>query len=78
MTGVQTCALPISYAQNVWAGAGASPVLWPILLKTNQASAAGKAAVGTGRSFAASATAAQQLKARDVLKTGWPAAVGTN
>ena len=66
------------YAQNVWAGAGASPVLWPVLLKTNQASAAGKAAVGTGRSFAASATAAQQLKARDILKTAWPAAVGTN
>lgn len=66
------------YAQNVWAAAGASPVLWPVLLKRNQASEDGKAAVGTGRAFAASATAAQQLKARDVLKTAWPAAVGTN
>ena len=66
------------FAQNVWAAAGASPILWPVLLKTNQASAAGKASVGSGRSFAASATAAQQLKARDILKTAWPAAVGTN
>lgn len=66
------------YAQNVWAAAGASPVLWPVLLKTNQAKPEGKAVVGSGRSFNVSATSAQQLKARDLLKTAWPAAVGTN
>ena len=62
MTGVQTCALPI----------------WPVLLKRNLAGADGKAALGTGRSFAATATAAQNSKARDYLKAAWPAAVGTN
>ena len=65
-------------AQNVWAGAGAAPVLWSNLLKTNLASSEGKGAIGVGRAVPASATAAQQLKAREFLKTAWPAAVGTN
>ena len=65
-------------AQNVWAAAGAAPVLWANLLKTNLASGEGKAVIGTGRTVPASATADQQLKARDFLKAAWPAAVGTN
>ena len=64
-------------SQNVWAAEGAAPVLWPVLLKRNLASTDGKAALGTGRSFAASATSAQNVKARELLKTAWPAAVGT-
>jgi putative spermidine/putrescine transport system substrate-binding protein len=66
------------YAQNIWAAEGAAPILWPWLLKTNQATTAGKAASGTGREFASSATVAQVTAARAILKTAWPAAVGTN
>ncbi len=64
-------------AQNIWAAAGASPALWPWMLATRQAQAAGIAAVGKTRKVGAQATAAQGAAARDYLKTAWPAAVGT-
>lgn len=65
------------FSQNVWAAAGASPVLWPWMLTTRQAQAAGKAAVGTTRKTGTMATPAQSLAARAYLKDAWPAAVGT-
>ncbi len=65
------------YVQNVWAAAGAAPVLWPLMLANRSAQAAGKAAVGSTRKVGAQATAAQSLAAREYLKTVWSATVGT-
>lgn len=62
---------------NVWAIGGASPTLFPWLLKTGRASAAAKAQIGKSKVKAEAATAAQQTAARLYLKTAWPAAVGS-
>ena len=63
---------------DFWALGGATPTLWVHLLKTNRASAAGKAAIGNSKTVAEKATSDQTAKARLYLKTAWPAAVGTN
>ncbi len=62
---------------NVWAIGGAVPTLWTWLLKTRRASKEGIASAGTTRISAARATGAQTLAARAILKTAWPAAVGS-
>ncbi len=63
---------------DIWAQGGATPTLWVWLLKTNRATAAGKASIGKSKVVAEAATAAQTTAARAYLKTAWPAAVGTN
>jgi putative spermidine/putrescine transport system substrate-binding protein len=61
---------------GIWAVGGATPTLWNWMLKTKRAPAAGIAAIGKSKVAAAAATAAQVTKAREYLKTAWPAAVG--
>ena len=62
----------------VWSVGGATPTLWIWMLKTGRAPAAGIAAIGKSKVQPLKATTAQSLKAREYLKTAWPAAVGTN
>lgn len=62
---------------GIWAGGGATPTLWNWMLKTGRAPAAGIAVIGKSKIAAAAATAAQTAKAREYLKTAWPAAVGS-
>ena len=61
----------------IWAGGGATPTLWPWMVKTGRAPAAGLAVIGSSKAQTPAATAAQSTKAREYLKTAWPAAVGT-
>jgi len=61
----------------IWAAAGATPTLWPYLVKTRRAPAAGLAVIGKTKVAAPAATTAQSLKAREYLKANWAAAVGS-
>ena len=61
----------------IWAAAGATPTLWPWMVKTKRAPAAGIAVIGKSKVAAPAATTAQALKAREYLKANWAAAVGS-
>lgn len=62
---------------GVWAFGGATPRVWAWMVKTRRAPASGIAVIGKNKISADQATPAQQIAARDYLKTAWPAAVGT-
>ena len=61
----------------IWAAAGATPTLWPYLVKTGRAPSEGLAVIGKTKVAAPAATTAQSLKAREYLKANWAAAVGS-
>lgn len=61
----------------IWAGGGATPTLWAWMVKTRRAPAAGIAQIGRSKVTTPAASSAQNTKAREYLKTAWPAAVGT-
>ena len=60
----------------IYASAGATPAIWPYLVKTRRAPAAGIAVVGKTKVSAPQSTTAQQTKAPEYLKANWSAAVG--
>ena len=60
---------------KAWSVGGATPTLWTWLVKTRRAPAEGIAVIGKSKVSAEQATAAQSTKARDYLKTAWPAAM---
>ena len=60
----------------IYASAGATPAIWPYLVKTRRAPAAGIAVVGKTKVSAPQSTTAQSAKAREYLKANWSAAVG--
>jgi putative spermidine/putrescine transport system substrate-binding protein len=61
----------------IWAGGGATPTLWSWMVRTGRAPAAGIAQIGKSKVTTPAASSAQNTKAREYLKTAWPAAVGT-
>ena len=61
----------------IWAAAGATPTLWPYMVKTKRAPAAGIAVIGKSKVAAPAATSEQSTKAREYLKANWAAAVGS-
>jgi putative spermidine/putrescine transport system substrate-binding protein len=62
---------------NSWAKGGASPVIWPKMIKDKTASKAAIAVIGSGTGVARVATADQLTKANTYLVANWAAAVGT-
>jgi putative spermidine/putrescine transport system substrate-binding protein len=62
---------------NSWAKGGASPVLWPWMIKNKTASAAAIAVIGSGTAVPAGASLEQQNAANTYLVANWAAAVGT-
>jgi putative spermidine/putrescine transport system substrate-binding protein len=60
---------------NLWAIGGATPTLWTWMVKTKRAPASGIAAIGKSKVAAAKASSDQATKAREYLKTAWPAAM---
>ena len=64
-------------AGNSWGKGGASPVLWPWMIKNKTASKDAIAVIGSGIGVAASSTAANDAAAKTYLEANWAAAVGT-
>jgi putative spermidine/putrescine transport system substrate-binding protein len=62
---------------NSWGKGGASPVLWPWMIKNKTASAAAIAVIGSGTAVPAGASLEQQNAANTYLVANWAAAVGT-
>jgi hypothetical protein len=62
---------------NSWAKGGASPVIWPMMIKDKTASKDAIAVIGTGTGVARVASAAQLAAANTYLVANWAAAVGT-
>jgi putative spermidine/putrescine transport system substrate-binding protein len=62
---------------NSWAKGGASPVLWPWMIKNKTASAEAIAVIGSGTAVPAGASIEQQNAANTYLVANWAAAVGT-
>jgi hypothetical protein len=62
---------------NSWAKGGASPVIWPMMIKDKTASKAAIAVIGSGTGVARVASADQLAKANTYLVANWAAAVGT-
>lgn len=62
---------------NSWAKGGASPVIWPMMIKDKTASKDAIAVIGSGTGVARVASAAQLAAANTYLVANWAAAVGT-
>jgi hypothetical protein len=62
---------------NSWGKGGASPVLWPWMIKNKTASADAIAVIGSGTAVAKGASLEQQAAANAYLTANWAAAVGT-
>lgn len=62
---------------NSWGKGGASPVLWPWMIKNKTASADAIAVIGSGTAVAKGASLEQQAAANTYLTANWAAAVGT-
>jgi len=62
---------------NSWGKGGASPVLWPWMIKNKTASADAIAVIGAGTAVAKGASLEQQAAANAYLTANWAAAVGT-
>jgi putative spermidine/putrescine transport system substrate-binding protein len=62
---------------NSWAKGGASPVIWPWMIKSKTASKDAIAVIGSGTGVARVASADQLAKANTYLVANWAAAVGT-
>jgi putative spermidine/putrescine transport system substrate-binding protein len=62
---------------NSWAKGGASPVIWPMMIKDKTASKAAIAVIGSGTGVARVASAEQLAAANTYLVANWAAAVGT-
>ena len=62
---------------NSWGKGGASPVLWPWMIKNKTASADAIAVIGSGTAVAKGASLDQQAAANTYLTANWAAAVGT-
>ena len=62
---------------NSWAKGGASPVIWPMMIKDKTASKDAIAVIGSGTGVARVASADQLAKANTYLVANWAAAVGT-
>jgi len=62
---------------NSWAKGGASPVIWPWMIKNKTASKDAIAAIGSGTGVARVATQAQLDASKAYLVANWAAAVGT-
>ena len=62
---------------NSWAKGGASPVLWPWMIKNKTASAEAIAVIGSGTAVPAGASIEQQNAANTYMVANWAAAVGT-
>lgn len=63
---------------NSWGKGGASPVLWPWMIKNKTASADAIAVIGSGTAVAKGASLEQQAAANAYLTANWAAAVGTD
>jgi putative spermidine/putrescine transport system substrate-binding protein len=62
---------------NSWGKGGASPVLWPWMIKNKTANADAIAVIGSGTAVAKGASLDQQAAANTYLTANWAAAVGT-
>lgn len=62
---------------NSWAKGGASPVIWPMMIKDKTASKAAIAVIGSGTGVARVASPEQLAAANTYLVANWAAAVGT-
>ena len=62
---------------NSWAKGGASPVIWPMMIKDKTASKAAIAVIGSGTGVARVASPEQLTAANTYLVANWAAAVGT-